>query len=52
VDVIEHKLAIEIKGILHAKQTHFKGEEYLMKYKGCHHKEVIWMKPIQLDHLP
>ncbi len=25
--------------------------EYLVKYKGCHHKEVVWMKLVHLDHL-
>ncbi len=24
----------------------------LVKYKGFHHKEAVWMKPINLDHLP
>jgi hypothetical protein len=51
VDAIKHKLAVEIKGILHARQTHLRGKEYLVKYKVCHHKEVIWMKLVQLDHL-
>jgi hypothetical protein len=23
-----------------------------VKYKGCHHKEAIWMKLVHLDHLP
>ncbi len=22
-----------------------------MKYKGCHHKELMWMKIAHLDHL-
>lgn len=22
-----------------------------MKYKPCHHKEAVWMKPNHLDHL-
>jgi hypothetical protein len=38
-------------GILHAKQTHLKGKEDLVKYKGCHHKEAMWMKLAHLDHL-
>jgi hypothetical protein len=51
VDAIEHRLAVKIKSILYAKQTCFRGKEYLVKYKGCHHKEAMWMKPIHLDHL-
>ncbi len=51
VDAIKHKLAIEIKIILHARQAHLRGKEYLVKYKGYHHKEVIWMKHVQLYHL-
>ncbi len=23
-----------------------------MKYKGCYHKEAVWMKPTNLDHVP
>jgi hypothetical protein len=38
-------------GILHARQTHLKGKEDLVKYKGCHHKEAMWMKLVHLDHL-
>jgi hypothetical protein len=38
-------------GILHARQTHLKGKEDLVKYKGCHHKEAMWMKLAYLDHL-
>lgn len=34
------------------RQTHLKGKEYLVKYKGFHHKEDVWMKPIHLNHLP
>jgi hypothetical protein len=30
----------------------FLGKEYMVKYKGCYHKEVIWMNPANLDHLP
>jgi len=37
VDGIEHRLMVKIKGIFRRKQTHFKGKEYLVKYKGCHH---------------
>ncbi len=43
VDAIEHKLAIEIKGIFCTKQTCLVGKEYLVKYKGCHHKEIMCM---------
>jgi hypothetical protein len=52
VDAIEHKLIVEIKGIFHARQTCLKSKEYLVKYKGCHHKKTVWMKPTHLDHLP
>ncbi len=52
VDAIEHMLVVEIKSILHVKQTCLKCKEYLVKYKGCHHKETIWMKLAHLDHLP
>jgi hypothetical protein len=45
-------LVIEIESIFHARQTHLKSKEYLVKYKGCHHKEAIWMKFVHLDHLP
>jgi hypothetical protein len=31
---------------------HLWSKEYLVKYKGCHHKEAWWMKPTHLDHLP
>jgi hypothetical protein len=51
VYAIEHKLTIEIKGILCTKQMRLINKEYLVKYKGCHHKEIMWMKPIHLDHL-
>jgi hypothetical protein len=30
---------------------HGQGKEYLVKYKSCHHKEVMWMKLAILDHL-
>ncbi len=48
---IEHRLVTEIKSILHVKQTCFRVKEYLVKCKGCHHKEIMWMKPTHLDHL-
>jgi hypothetical protein len=51
VNAIEHKLATKIKGLLHVRQTCLKDNEYLFKYKGCHHKEVVWMKLAHLDHL-
>jgi hypothetical protein len=51
VHAIEHRLVAEIKSILHTKQTCLKIEEYLVKCKCCHHKEIMWMKPIHLDHL-
>jgi DNA-directed RNA polymerase subunit M/transcription elongation factor TFIIS len=52
VNVIEHKLMAEIKNILHMRQTRLKGKESLVKYKSCHHKEVVWMQLAHLDHLP
>jgi len=33
------------------RQTHLRSKEYPMKYKGCHHKEVVWMKLAHVDHL-
>jgi hypothetical protein len=51
VDAIKHRLALEIENIFHARQTHFKSNEYLVKYKGCHHKKVVWMKIAHLEHL-
>jgi hypothetical protein len=33
------------------RQTHLRREEYLVKYKGYHHKEIVWMKHAHLDHL-
>jgi hypothetical protein len=39
VDAIEHWLIAAIEGILHTRQTCFRGKEYLLKYKDCHHKE-------------
>jgi hypothetical protein len=33
-------------------ETRFKGNEYLVKYKGSYHKEVIWMKLAHINHLP
>jgi hypothetical protein len=44
-------LVVEIEGTFCARQIRLKGKEYLVKYKGCHHKEVIWMKFVHLDHL-
>jgi hypothetical protein len=52
VDAIEPKPIVKIKGIFHARQTHLRGKEYLVKYQGCHRKEAIWMKLVQLDYLP
>ncbi len=34
------------------RQTCLKGKVYLVRYTGCHHKEVIWMKFAHLDDLP
>jgi hypothetical protein len=51
-DAIEHRLVAKIKGIFHARQTQLKNKEYLVKYKGCHHKEVMQMKLVHLNHLP
>jgi hypothetical protein len=51
VDTIQYKFVAEIEGIFHMKQTHLRSKEYLVKYKGYHHKEIVWMKPAHLDHL-
>jgi len=51
VNAIKHKLVAKIKNILRARQIHLKNKKYLMKYKGYHHKGVMWMKPIHLNHL-
>jgi hypothetical protein len=51
VDAIEHTLVAKIESIPHMRQTCLKGKEYLVKYKGCHHKKLVWMKPIHLNHL-
>jgi hypothetical protein len=51
VNAIEHRLVVEIEGIHRTRQTSLKGKEYLVKYKGWHHKEAVWMKPTHLDHL-
>jgi hypothetical protein len=51
VDAIEHKFVIEIKGIFRGKQTCFRNKECLLKYKGCHHKEAMWMKLTHLDDM-
>jgi hypothetical protein len=52
VDTIEHRFATKIEAIFCTRKTRLKSKEYLVKYKGCHHKEVMWMKLIHLDHLP
>ncbi len=51
VDAIKHKLVVEIKSIFCMRQTHFRDKEYVVKYKGYHHKEVIWIKLTHLDHM-
>ncbi len=51
MDAIKHRLALKIENIFHAKQTHFKSNEYLVKYKDYHLKEVVWMKIAHLEHL-
>ncbi len=51
VNGIEHNLATKIKSLFHVKQTCLKDKEYLVKYKGCHHKEAVWMELVHLDHL-
>ncbi len=51
VDAIKQKFVIEIKGILRMKQTRLKNKECLVKYKGCHHKEAMWVKLTHLDHM-
>ncbi len=30
----------------------FFGKEYIVKCKGCYHKDAVWMKHANLDHLP
>jgi hypothetical protein len=50
MDAIKHRLALEIESIFPARQTHLRSNEYLVKYKGCHHKEVVWMKIVHLEH--
>jgi hypothetical protein len=45
-------LAVEIKSIPRARQTCLKGKEYMVKYKGFHYKEAVWMKHVYLDHWP
>jgi hypothetical protein len=45
-------LVAKIKNMFCAKQTCFSSKEYLVKYKGCYHKEAIWMKPTNPDHVP
>jgi len=52
VDAIEHRLVAKVKGIFCTNQTCFLGKGYLVKYKGCYHKEVVWMKLANLNHLP
>jgi len=51
VDAIKVKLVVEIEGIFHMRQTCLRSEKYLVKYKGYHHKETVWMKAAHLDHL-
>jgi hypothetical protein len=52
INVVKHRLAAKIENIFRARQTCLKCKEYLVKYKGCHQKEAMWMKPIHLYHLP
>jgi hypothetical protein len=49
VHAIEHKFATKIENMFHAKQTHLKGKKYLVKHKGCHHKEATPMKFAHLN---
>ncbi len=49
VDTIKHKFATKIEGMFCARQTHLKGKEYLVKYKGCYHKEATWIKLAHLN---
>jgi hypothetical protein len=51
MDAIEYTLVAKIESILYTKQTHLRSKEYLVKYKGYHHKEAVWMKLVHLDHL-
>jgi hypothetical protein len=36
---------------LGVRQTRQIGKQYLVKWRGCHHKESQWVKPRRLDHL-
>jgi hypothetical protein len=51
VSAIGHRLVIEIKYMLCTRHTHLRGRGYLVKYKGYHHRDAMWMKPTHLDHL-
>ncbi len=51
MDTIKYKLVAKIEDIFHTRQTCLRGEEYLVKYKGYHHKEALWMKLTHYDHL-
>jgi hypothetical protein len=51
VDAIKHELVVEIKSIFHTWQTCLRDKKYLIKYKGYHHKEVVWIKLTHLDHM-
>jgi hypothetical protein len=46
---IKHKFATKIESMFNAKQTHLKGKKYLVKHKGCHHKEATPMKFAHLN---
>jgi hypothetical protein len=49
VDGFEHQFATKIESMFHAKQTHLKGKKYVVKYKGCNHKEATRMKFAHLN---
>jgi hypothetical protein len=38
-DLIEHKFVGEMEGILVVRQIRWIGEQYLVKWKGCHPKK-------------
>jgi hypothetical protein len=52
IDAIKHRLVTKIESIFCARQTCLRIKEYLVKYKSYHHKGILWMKLIHLDHLP
>jgi excinuclease UvrABC helicase subunit UvrB len=50
-DIIKHNIIKEVECILATRKTKQIGNQYLIKWKGCHPKESHWMKLAYLDHL-